>query len=184
MNDVAKAVRDRIAHIRREAAPKFRPLQVSTVKKDARFSFMTIFLGGLILLMSSLTILVLVNKTGVSNQVAETKPPVERVLVERETVVQNPAYITREEFERRFDNIDRSIANLEKQFKTWSYRSWITAVVTNENALLAQELSRRYHPQYQPDYLKFDANWNVHRMPKMQSLTNEQRADIERGAFK
>ena len=164
MNDIATRVRSQVKQLKKSESLKKTQVQHQIKlrkKSDSKINFLTVFLGLLILLMSLLIAGMVARKTGVftaSVPTAETKQEIlkEKVIVERETIVENPAYLTKAEAELRFGKIDGQFSELEKKYKTWSYRSWITAVVVNENAQLAHQLDRRYHPQYQPDYLKLD----------------------------
>jgi hypothetical protein len=177
-------VKERIRHLKKSQVSPPKPIhQIVMKKKSSRLNFLTIFLGFWIFMMSVLTLGLLMYKNILKDEGDFSQNVIQEKIIERETIIDNPAYLTRTEAEDRFGKIESDLSGLEGRVKTWSYRSWITAVVTNENAHLANQVDRRYHPQYQPDYLKMDENWKIN-MPKHQTLTDDQRESIKRGGFK
>lgn len=142
-----------------------------------------IFLGALIVLMTLATTWAITKKfyatqeTTTTTTVVQPVEPQQPVVVERETIVNNPDYLTQVEGNKKFQTLDDRVAALEKNFKTLSYRSWITAVAVNENATLTSKTVPN-------NYMKLDRDWKSNKFPETQVLTQDQKEDLERAAFK
>ena len=145
--------------------------RVVVVPKHRNRIIMPIFLGSVIVFMMLLTAWVIYKKS----YVAQVQSP--SVVVERETIVNNPDYLTHVEGNQKFQSLEDRVVSLEEGFKKMTYRSWITAVAVNENATLTNKTV----PQ---DYMKLDRDWKSNKIPETQILTPEQKEDLERGSLK
>lgn len=100
--------------------------------------------------------------------------------VEQSPTVSNaPNYVTREEMQdaiaklnQRFDSTDRQLANL-------SHRSWLLAVVGNENTNLQLRLNRD-RGIADPGYIYFDDEWKLNRLPQTMEMDEQQRRDLQK----
>lgn len=90
-----------------------------------------------------------------------------------------PNYVTREEMQdalaklnQRFDSTDRQLANL-------SHRSWLLAVVGNENTNLQLRLNRE-RGIADPGFIYFDDEWKLNRLPQTMEMDEQQRRDLQK----
>ena len=158
-----------------------RSLTPSAPKKSDNTIIFPVFLATMIVLMSCVTGWAIAKKFYVSEPVVTqpVKPvrPAPPVVVERETVVNNPDYMTQVDGNKKFQTLEERVALLEKNFKVLGYRAWVTAVAVNENASLIEKKV----PQ---NYMKLDRDWKSNKVPETQLLTQDQKQDLERAAFK
>lgn len=61
--------------------------------------------------------------------------------------------------------IDR-IAKLEQFCKELKHTQWLTILAINENANLNEKIDKKYHRNSDMNYINFDSNWNLNRIPK------------------
>lgn len=77
-------------------------------------------------------------------------------------------HVTRTEAEARFGQIDERLRQCQ-------HRVWLLAVANNENVLVNQQATRIPAK----DYIVFDENWKVNRVPTGLKLDDRQRSSLK-----
>lgn len=139
-----------------------------------RSKFMSHFLVTCILLVSVATIFGLLSKT-IDWQNWRNTTIVERVVQKQKT----EKYITVSEVEKLVSEIDLRMSKMESSLKTWSRRVWLLGIVNNENATMNSYMNRKYHPNEPSDYLSFEKDWKLNRMPRSIDLQGEDKEKLK-----
>jgi hypothetical protein len=110
-------------------------------------------------------------------------PQTERVVIEKETIVENPDYLTHGEARSLFGELQGRVAALEEgqqAHKKYSmHRRWLLSVAINENANLNTRVDQRHHPSYRPNYMKFYGT-GINKLPETMKLSDEMRRELQK----
>lgn len=67
--------------------------------------------------------------------------------------------------------IDQKIKKLEKRVDTIDHRTWLLAVITNENSVISKKVAG--DSEFADKYIRFDENWKLSKMPEFLKITPE-----------
>lgn len=86
-------------------------------------------------------------------------------------VQQTPRYLSATEARAWTTSVNNRITSLEEQMKTWAYRTWLLAVISNENT------NDRFNQKRTGMIL--DEQWKVNRTPETMKLNEEQLRELK-----
>lgn len=166
--EVTKALRRRV---RAQSLPI--PIQNPIPPKE-RPKFLTHFLVSCIFLVSVATIFALVSKT--MDWHWNSNP----IVVDRQ--VQTPPaerYMSHSEATEALSSLDSRMSDMESSFKTWNRRVWLLGIATNENATMNSYLNKKYHPNEPSDFISFERDWKISRMPRSLNLDENDKEKLQ-----
>lgn len=134
-----------------------------------RSSFMARFLASCCVLVSFAT-MCLVGARGMGWEPSWKRRPVQAP-VQTPVVEQNrEQYITHAEVAAALASLDSKVTGLDASFKKWNNRVWLLGLAHNENTAMIKSLNQKCHPNEPNDYLMFDREWKINRMPRTMQI--------------
>lgn len=88
-------------------------------------------------------------------------------------------YMTRSESKEAMDVIENKIANVEKEVDGMGDKIWLLGIANNENAMIAKDTIKKYHPKENTDFIVFERDWKINRSPKSINMNEEFKKKIE-----
>ncbi len=67
--------------------------------------------------------------------------------------------------------IDQKISKLEKRVDTIDHKTWLLAVINNENAVISKKIAG--DSEFADKYIIFDKTWKLSKMPEFLSISKE-----------
>ena len=126
---------------------------VPILPASERPKFLTHFLIVCILLVSVATVYGIWSK---NNQPVVSKPA--------------PIYITQDQMSGLMSSIDGRLSNIESSAKIWNNRVWLLGIAHNDTIGRIKDDKIKYHPGDPADYISFERNWTINRMPNNMKL--------------
>jgi len=162
--EVTKALRRRV---RAQSLPMPNPIPVKERPK-----FLTHFLVSCIFLVFVATIFAVVSK----NIDWKAKQP---VAMERRIQQPTERYMSHSEASDKLSTLDSRMSDIESSFKTWNRRVWLLGIANNENATMNSALNRKYHPNEPSDFISFERDWKINRMPRSLNLEGSDKDKLQ-----
>jgi len=76
-------------------------------------------------------------------------------------------------------SLDSRMDDMESSFKTWNRRVWLLGIATNENATMNSYLNKKYHPNEPSDFISFERDWKISRMPRSLNLDQNDKEKLQ-----
>jgi len=165
--EIAKAVKKRpVLKTQSYSVPQISP--PISIPAQERSKFLTNFLVSCIFLVSVATVFGLLYKIDWKS----TKNP--------DQPVEKPIeYMTQTEAESLISSVESRVDDIESSFKNLSNRVWLLVIAHNENIEMMKTLDRKYHPNEPSDYIVFERDWKLNRMPRSIGLEEKDKNKLK-----
>jgi hypothetical protein len=167
---------DHKQYVREELAKEFKRIKnihvPNPIPVQERSKFLTNFLVSCIFLVAVATILALATKSDFRQRAAAASERKEVLLGNAQPVVDDGS--------EKLSSIESRITDLEKMFNLWGNRIWLLGIASNENASMSAAINKKYHPNEQSDYISFDRDWKLNRMPRTLDLQDKDKERLQR----
>lgn len=193
MTDTQRHIRNRVARLakarknakrqpqKKKSRPVLRAQEVSIPDKE-KPQFFGVFLVTCIFLLFIATMAMMVADGDFAlfqSDVVASEEVQQEPEQEQEAVVTPP--VVPPQNDRRHDQLDARVAQLEKDVKVYEHRVWLLGLATNENATLSKRMDKDHHRIDQRGFITFDKDWKLSRVPETMKLTPEQEQRIRNG---
>lgn len=166
---------DTAAYIRQNILAKKQQLQpkAAAVPKEKN-NFIASFLTICILLVSVATLATVIILKMDPDQRVNIVPakPVQEVVRPTES---------KDDAKRLIAASNEKISALEKRMGVNEHRLWILTLAHNENAVLCDQMDKKFHQTGDPGFISINADWKLNRTPKTMQLTEDQKRYLESG---
>jgi len=88
-------------------------------------------------------------------------------------------YMTQTEAESLISSVEGRVDDIESSFKIWNNRVWLLGIAHNENVAMMKTLTRKYHPGDPSDYILFERDWKLNRMPRSLSIEEQDKNKLK-----
>ena len=173
--EIAKAVKNR-------RQPMVRAQSLSAIlpavlpPPQERSSFLNHFLIVCILLVSVATIFGMLAKT--FDWSGNAKQKVETVVEQKQPQPPQEKYLTQAEAEKFAESVESRMSEIESTSKKLGTKVWLLGIAHNENATMTMDSVRKNHPYDPSDYISFERDWKINRMPRTLKLADDDEGKI------
>ncbi len=109
----------------------------------------------------------------------KTTPAVQPIVIHSHN--HEPArQVQSEDYSAAIASIDAKVTKLDEAIKKCNNRVWLLGIAHNENTVMTKNINQKYHPNEANDYLTFDRDWKINRLPRTMMIDGEDAETIRR----
>ena len=97
------------------------------------------------------------------------------IVIRQQPTIPSVQYMTQSDADR----INGRITGIESSLKEWQDKTWLLGVADSENTNMITNLTRKYFPQEQSDYLVLDGEWKLNRMPRNLKMEDKHKEKLQ-----